>query len=180
MQCSRNPAHVCVCVRCPRKFRRGCTRLQGAALAWWVRCEKHWLIPKLRIINFFSLENSDLFSRTARKKGIQKLFRHWQKGGWRVRGSILVLSAFTDAEISINIPCCSLSVTFLESCIFLQEEVVGCDAVLCIPFSTGRGCVTAITAGKEGAGVPGTPWLMGGGWRENKGFLCMISTFYHT
>lgn len=80
-----------VCVRCPRKFRRGCARLQGTALAWWVRCEKHWLVPKLRIINFFSLENTDLFSRTARKKGIQKLFRHWQKGGWRVRGGILAL-----------------------------------------------------------------------------------------
>lgn len=33
VRCSRNLVHVCH-VRCPRKFRRGCTRLQITALAW--------------------------------------------------------------------------------------------------------------------------------------------------
>lgn len=71
------------------------------------------------------------------------------------------LSAFTDVAISINIPSCNLSVTFLES-IFLQEKVVGCNIELfsACPFpqqdlgNMSEQQLRAVTAGKEGAGVP--------------------------
>lgn len=108
----------------------------------------------------------------------------------RQRKHFSSLSAFTAVAISINIPSCNLSVTFLKS-VFLQDRVVGgCSTVLFSACSFPQDMdvseqqLWAVTAGQEAAGVrcswQTAVWQqMGGVWRESKAFLWMISAFLH-
>lgn len=132
-----------------------------------------------------------MFSRTARKKRNSEAIQTLAKTKGKMesqRKHFSSLSAFTDVAISINIPSCNLSVTSLKS-IFLQEKVGGCSMELfsACPFPQDMDNVSeqqliAVTAGKEGAGVPADRGQAAGGrvWRESKGFLWMISTLFHT